>query len=363
MRLTLVISSLNSGGAERVLSILANAWAARGDQVTVVTTHDAGRAPDYEIRPDVQLVSVDPHRNGLMRQLMTLSQLRSVFRKSEPDVIISFLNYTNVLVLIASRWLRIPVIVSERLDPSVIKLSLPWSLLRRLTYHWTDLLVAQTATAARRYEPLARERVRVIPNPIDSLPHVSAEAPTVSLQRPTFLAVGRLHHQKGFDILISAMARVRESIPEWQLVILGSGDLRNELEAQIATAGLLHHVLLPGRVANPWPWYLAADVFVLSSRSEGFPNVLCEAMVAGMPVIATDCPSGPSDIITDGFDGLLVPTNAPSHLSAAMIRMATDPELRQRLCERARRIRQRYALTSVLVSWDQAIEEAKTRNS
>jgi glycosyltransferase involved in cell wall biosynthesis len=112
-------------------------------------------------------------------------------------------------------------------------------------------------------------------------------------------------------------------------------------------------------VADPWPWLLAADAFVLSSRSEGFPNALCEAMVAGVPVVSADCPSGPRDIITDGEDGLLVPAGDPSALADGMLALASDAALRRRLGTRARAIGDRYGLTPVLAQWDTVIAEAR----
>jgi glycosyltransferase involved in cell wall biosynthesis len=204
---------------------------------------------------------------------------------------------------------------------------------------------------------MAPGRVRTIPNPVFALGNDPGAEDQVTLEGPTFLAVGRLNPQKGFDILIRAMAAVRDREPDWKLVILGEGDSRDELERLVEELGLVEAIHLPGRVRNPWPWLAAADVFVMSSRSEGFPNALCEAMVAGLPVISTDCPSGPADLIEDGTDGLLVPVGDVVTLAGSMLRLAGSPDLRTELGARAKRIGKRYRLAEILDLWDEVLTD------
>ena len=357
MQLTLVISSLNSGGAERVMCTLANAWCAQGRQVTILTTHDGGQSPDYFIAPGVRVISIDPRCGGLKRQIEMVKRVRHQVKSDRPDAVISFLNYTNIMVLIATRGLGIPVIISERIDPSVLDTRPLWSRLRRCTYRWTSALVAQTPTAAKHLEPMAPGRVRVIPNPVFRLTSDPGADDHVALEGPTILAVGRLKPQKGFDVLIKAMVKVREQEPSWRLIILGEGDSRAQLEQIVEELGQTGAISLPGRARNPWPWLVASDVFVMSSRSEGFPNALCEAMTAGLPVISTDCPSGPADIIEDGMDGLLVPVDDVDTLAECMLRLARSQELRVEFGARAKQIETRYQLSTILDLWEAVIED------
>lgn len=357
MRVSLVISSLNAGGAERVMTTLANAWVARGWQVDLFTTHDAGREPHYPLAPAVGLRSLDPRRPSPFRQVATVRSLRAAIRDARPDVVVSFLNYTNIMTLAACRGLACPVIISERLDPRVIDIGPAWSFLRRQTYRRAKLLVAQTNTAADLYGPLVDGRVRVIPNPVHApAPRQADPASPVAADGRTILCVGRLQKQKGFDVALRAMSLLGPACAEWRLVILGEGPERPGLERLCAELGLGDRARLAGQVADPWPWLRQAGIFLMSSRSEGFPNALTEAMAAGLPVISTDCPSGPADIITPGIDGLLVPVEDPAAMAKALAQLIESEDLRTRFAKAAPGVLERYSLESVLAAWDEALE-------
>lgn len=366
MRLCFAIPALSAGGAERVMSILANAWVGGGHEVYIVTTHDGGRPPHYELAPGVRLVSADPRTGGPAKQFAILRRLRRAIRDVKPDAVISFLNYTNVLALIASTGLRYPVVVSERLDPRVIGINPAWSLLRRLSYRRAARLVVQTPTAAGLYGRLAPGRTYVIPNPVPCPPPALGHDETVPLlARPTILAMGRLHWQKGFDLAIRAMAMLVGEFPDWQMVILGEGPERPRLESLRSDLGLASCVHLPGSVPRPASWLRGAKVFLMSSRTEGFPNALCEAMAVGLPVVSTDCPSGPADLITPEEDGLLVATGDVNAIAGGLRRLLESASLRSQLAARAPATVARYHPDVVLPQWEallsEVISEARRR--
>jgi glycosyltransferase involved in cell wall biosynthesis len=196
-------------------------------------------------------------------------------------------------------------------------------------------------------------RGRVIPNPVD-LP--SPRRRLSGTRR--LVAVGRLVHQKGFDLLLRAFAEIATEHPEWTLTIWGEGEERGRLEALCAQLALLEQVQLPGLTELPGQWVEEAEVFVLSSRFESFGNVVTEAMVAGLPVVAFECPWGPGDIIRDGEDGLLVPPEDVGALAAAMRRLIVDPELRRRLGEAGARNVRRFQKEMIVAQWDALIGEA-----
>jgi GalNAc-alpha-(1->4)-GalNAc-alpha-(1->3)-diNAcBac-PP-undecaprenol alpha-1,4-N-acetyl-D-galactosaminyltransferase len=366
MHLVLVISSLRAGGAERVMTTLAGAWAERGHQVELVTTHDGCKPPHYPVSSAVQLRSVDPQLSGLRKQPAIFRALRDLIKTSRPDIVVSFLNYTNIMTLAACRGLGVPVIVSERTDPSINRIGPLWSLLRRILYRSATRLVVQTQASAMRFEVFAPGRVRVVPNPIQlpvSVPerYLPGERASADATAPTVIAIGRLTPVKGFDLALRAMAMLPQELDQWRLVILGEGPSRNELTSLRDQLGLKERVDLLGLVPDPLPWLRRADIFLLSSRSEGFPNALCEAMAAGLSVVAADCPSGPADIITPGVDGLLVPSEDPAAIAAALERLMTSPELRERLAHKAQDVASRYTLDNIMTAWDDILNEVVPR--
>jgi glycosyltransferase involved in cell wall biosynthesis len=165
--------------------------------------------------------------------------------------------------------------------------------------------------------------------------------------------MGRLDRQKGFDLLLSAWGRIASDAPEWNLIILGDGPERPALEAQ---ASSLPRVALPGKVHQPAPLLNAAGIFVMSSRFEGFPNALLEAMAVGLPVISTDCPSGPGDIIQSGVNGLLVPVESVDGLEKAMKSLIADESLRRRLSSQAPGSLAWLAPERILPLWEACLE-------
>jgi glycosyltransferase involved in cell wall biosynthesis len=206
----------------------------------------------------------------------------------------------------------------------------------------------------------------VIPNPVQRpLPGLTAALSPgryVAGGRKLLLAVGRLCHQKGFDLLIRAFLALPDACADWSLVILGEGPDRAAIAAQFAAARLDDPVFLPGAVGNISAWYDAADLFVLPSRYEGFPTALGEAMSHGCPVVAYDCETGPRRMVRDGIDGYLVrPVGDTAALSAALTRLMTNDTRRLRLAARAPEILERYPIDGILGLWNDAFA-ACTRN-
>jgi glycosyltransferase involved in cell wall biosynthesis len=359
LRLTLVISSLAGGGAERTATILANAWANRGDRVTLVTLD--GEAAFFSLDERVAhrpLAVAGPSSNLLATVANSVRRIRAIraaVRASEPAALISFIETTNVLTLLATRGLGIPVIVSERSDPAHFATARTVAALRRVLYPFADAVVVQTEGAGRFFSPRARRRLRVIPNMVVPAPqgvvHPSAGANRI-------VGLGRLSREKGFDLLIDAFARVAAEWPDWSLEIWGEGAERPALESLVKAKGLRDRVRLPGRTASPHDALEGAGLFVLPSRVEGFPNALCEAMAAGLPVLAVDCPSGPREIVRDGVDGVLVRAGDSSALAEGISRLLADETLRANLARRAPEIVARFSRERIMGLWDGVFREA-----
>jgi GalNAc-alpha-(1->4)-GalNAc-alpha-(1->3)-diNAcBac-PP-undecaprenol alpha-1,4-N-acetyl-D-galactosaminyltransferase len=360
MRLTLVVSSLRRGGAERAMSLLANAWADRGDQVTLLT-FDHGGNPEYPLQPAIQRRSLGLLAEsriwvqGLWRNLHRVRVLRRAIRESNPDIIISLMDHTNVLTLFASRWLGVPVIVGEQIDPSLYQIGRTWNFLRRHTYPWANALVCPANRSLSRFQAMIGVYGCVIPNPFPLPGRVAGQAQDKNGRM--MIAMGRLVHQKGFDLLLRAFSMIAAKYPEWSLTVLGEGPLRADLEAQTEALHLAGRVRWAGLVEDPFPAFCGADLFVFSSRFEGFGLALAEAMACGLPVVSFDCPEGPSDIIRNGVDGVLVPQEDVSALAAVLDRLMGDPEERRRIASRAPEVIERFSLGRILNMWQRLFSE------
>ena len=326
-RLAILLPGLYDGGAERILLNLAEGIAARGFPVDLVLARAEGPYM-AEIPASVRVIDLKAPR-----VLMCLPALIRYLRTERPTALLSAL-YVNIIALWAKRITGFPqrLVLSEHNTLTSVssgEKDLRWKLypeLARWFYPWADGIVAVSKGVASDLELAARlppGRIQVIYNPIVT-PDLHKKSQTI-LEHPWFgkgespvvLGVGRLTAQKAFSVLIEAFAQVRKSQPV-RLLILGEGEERPMLEAQIAQLGLEQDVDLPGFVANPYPYMAHAALFVLSSRWEGLPTVLVEAMSLRIPVIATDCPSGPREILGDSQYGQLVPVDDPIALAQAI---------------------------------------------
>lgn len=353
-RITFVLSSLEAGGAERVAAILTAEWAARGWPVTLLTFDDGTIPPFYKPHPEIDhqplaLRGVSPNiAASIVNNGRRLRRLRQALCESRPDLIVSFGDTTNVLALIASRMLGVPIVVTEHVDPERHPIGWAWQMLRRLTYPCADTVTVLTERMGRHF-PYAR-RVAVVPNPI--VPPAPGNHAAITLKQPAVVGVGRLQHQKRFSLLIDVFAALARRYPDWTLYIFGEGPLRGPLAAQIAKHDLTDRIMLPGIVAPLDGVLQQADLFVLSSAYEGFPMSLCEAMANGVAVISTDCPTGPREIIRDGVDGILVRNDDATALEGAMRWLMADSGKRAALAGKGPQIIERFGTERIFALWD-----------
>jgi glycosyltransferase involved in cell wall biosynthesis len=373
-RLAIVIHSLDGGGAERTAARMASHWAEGGHSVTLITL-DSADADRYRLSPKVErrALGVMGHSSNPLaaigNNLRRIRALRRAIADVDPDHVISLTDKTNVLTLAACRKLDVPVIVAERIDPRYHSIGRVWSHLRERLYPRAAAVVVQTEGIREAVRPLAPGRpVYVIPNVVekgcnaDSLPvpqggfAEKSPDPFSVPKRKRVLGMGRLAEQKGFDLLIRAFAQTADRRRKWDLVILGEGPDRAALEQLAERLGLVDRIFLPGWLENPVEVIESADLFVLSSRYEGFPNALLEAMGAGLAVISFDCPSGPREIIRDGYDGLLVRNESVEWLAAAMDRLMRDEAARRLLSEKAPEVLSRFSPERYYTCWEAVLD-------
>jgi glycosyltransferase involved in cell wall biosynthesis len=357
--IVMVVPGLGPGGSEGVVSFIASIWAARGWRITIVTFEGAANAVYYPVDPrvDTRFLGLPMARVALPLAAYTTSQrvirLRRQIQHLAPDLVISFLTRTNVLTLLSTWGLSIPVIVSERNNPRIQTVGKTWSWLRRRLYPRAFGLITMTNGAMELFPPDMRVRGWVIPNQINLPSGVERKSGL-----KTIVGVGRLVPQKGFDLLIAAFHQIAGTHPDWRLIIWGDGPERNALLNLRDKLGLQDRVSLPGVSRRPAQWIETAEVFALSSRHEGWGIVLMEAMAAGLAVTAFDCDFGPREMITHEEDGLLLPNGDVDALAATLARLVEDSTLRQKLGEAAAISSKRFASDRIMELWDEVIGTA-----
>jgi glycosyltransferase involved in cell wall biosynthesis len=354
MRIAIVQAGLSAGGTERVVSLLAADRCRRGDEVHLFAFVAENEPSYFDLDPDIvvhRLTDADKSQGGTgwFKTLKRIARLRAEFKRLDPDLVVSFLTKINILCLLAAVGLGIRVVISERNNPKVQNKHIAWRLVSAAVLPQAHRLVMQTEAIVSTLPPALRKKAVVIGNPSDRSSFGGADLDTLRL-----IAVGRLVEQKGFDTLIDAFAQVADRFPDWSLTIFGEGSDRGALESQVASRGLPGRVFLPGVTARAGDWISVTSIFVLSSRYEGFPNVLIEAMAAGLPVISTDCDFGPAEIVEHGRSGVIVPVDNVAMLAAAMTQLMADAGLRRRLGEAAQTTASRFSQHAIMEQWNTA---------
>ncbi len=316
MEIIFVTSALHGGGAERVLTTLANRFAGQGDHVIILMT--AGDEVAYPLHPKVEAVCIGQASHGNPAvQLGRLFRIRKFLKAHSRAYVVSFSTTINLFTALASLGLKNRVILSERNDPNRCR----YAGLRNLLYRLGDGFVFQTEEARDCFPLSVRKRSAVIPNPIrPDLPEAFAGE-----RGKKIAAVGRLEPQKNHGLLLKAFAGFHKKYPDYTLHIFGVGSLQQALESRRAELGLEDCVILEGFHPDILERIRACGMYVLSSDYEGISNSLMEAMALGIPCISTDCPIGGSAMcITHEKNGLLVPVGDGDALQAAMERLAAS---------------------------------------
>lgn len=331
--IALFVPSMNGGGAERVMLILANTLAEKGYCVDLLLAKAKGNFIK-DVSNKVRIVDLNSPR-----VFFAINPLIKYLKKEQPKVILSAMHYVNVVATIAVKLsgIKCRVVISEH---STLSLSLAGSsykniILKKLmyfSYRKADGIVAVSSGVAKDLAltlGLDIERIRVIYNPVvtsellikkdEELNHFWAKK-----NLPFILAVGRLTEAKNFPLLINAFSNVVIRQKNIHLVILGVGKLESELKKLAEKLGIEDRVHILGFMENPYSWMKKSELFVLSSSWEGFGNVLVEAMACDTRVISTNCPNGPAEILEGGKWGVLVPTNDPDALAEAIITELTN---------------------------------------
>jgi GalNAc-alpha-(1->4)-GalNAc-alpha-(1->3)-diNAcBac-PP-undecaprenol alpha-1,4-N-acetyl-D-galactosaminyltransferase len=375
MRRTFVVSSMTGGGAARGMANLANHWAACGEAVEVLTLHQPHGDDVYALHPSIErrdlgdgvpsaestsaVISVLTRiaaPPAMARHAAVMARLRDALRESASDVAIGVVDITNIRLLAAARGLPIRVVASEVADPAAYSIGY-WARAQRLLYPHADAVICLTPEHARFFRDRGVERVHAIPYPVLPAPprrRRSRERLIVSLTRFAW--------EKGVDLLVRAFAEIAPRHPEWRVEIYGDGPLRADLERLIASLGLQERVRLSGMTRDVYEPLARAELFALTSVTEGIPNALCEAMAASVAPIVTECGSGVRTVIRNGVDGIITPRRQDT-FAAELDALMREDAARARLAARASEVVTRFPMERIAGQWDEAIEARKVAHA
>ena len=355
-KIMFVLPRMNGGGAERVISILANRLCDRRDVTVLVLV---SQESFYSLDDRVRFISADfkVNRTNRFFRIISLAAnfLRSVFfvrkqiSKINPHIVFSVLEETDIVTYLAMLGKKETArVCSERNDPT--KRSRLMQFILKKIYQNSDCLVCQSATVSDFYSNVPDSRKKVIPNPVDfsKYPERVSEG-----EKKRVVGVGRLREQKNFRMLIDSFALVAEQHSDVDLVIYGEGSQREELERRISELGLEGRVELPGASRQVLADIRDATVFVMSSDYEGFPNALVEAIAVGVPVISTDFPTGIArDIIKEDV-GIVIPCGDKNALANALETLLSQPEKRRYIRENGYKSVCEFETDKVVEMWDE----------
>jgi len=359
-KILFVIPDMLQGGAEKVVSVMANHWSAKGHLVSILQFNDA---PSYfPLDKKINLQSLHSAKRSVWifgflvnNYLRTINYFKQV-RKIKPDIIISFTDNANIYCLLYNHLLKIPVVITQRTNPHHHTLHGMIDWLPKRMYRRANAMVVQTNQTLSIYRDLSiklPEKTAVIYNP---LPASAFNSSFSGERKKIILAVGRLNNShKHFDKMIDIFYAIGDQ--EWQLHIAGDGPDRQMLEDRIRELKMETSIFLLGGIQHLSDLYKSAKIFVLTSKFEGFPNSLCEAMANGCACISYDCSTGPSEMIRSGINGILVESENAEAFARALTDLTKDEELIQRFSTEAVKIKELLFEDKIMNQWEMLIDD------
>ncbi len=349
MKITFFIGSMGVGGAERVISLLANDYVSRGWEADIIML----RLPDVAqtIDPRVRLINMNGPRNSYVKNAtFWLSNIREYLKKERPDRLVPQLGRINALVLTAAFGLGIPVIATEGNHP---KHDGRGELMLRycdLIYRTAHKIVFQTRAEESCFSAPVRRKGVIIPNPVSVEGVERGEDPGF-----TIITAGRLAPQKNHKMLMDAMELLRRDVPQARCLIYGQGQMKEELERYCKEKNLEDVVKLPGHSFQIHQEVANSSVFVMTSEFEGLSNSLLEAMILGIPCITTDYP-GADEAVLDGVTGYVIPRGDAAALADRLKKLYNDPALARRMGDAAKKEMEKCRQENVMKLWREVIE-------
>ena len=346
------IGSLKKGGAERVFVNLASWFLARGYEVTMVTQYQ--KENEYELPKGVKRVLSDltPEEEGgrLANIWRRFRKLRRIFRETGAALVLSTIGKNNFMAILANAFMPTKVVVSVVAEPTEEYPNALMRFLAKTLFYFADGIVMQTTDAVRFFQKSLQKKCVILKN---SLNPDFVRPRFAGARQQDIVAVGRMDDNKNQRMAIRAFGRLAERFPQTRLILYGDGPLKEELEKETAQSPQAGRIFFPGRVTDVPERIEKAYAFVLTSFTEGMPNTLIEAMSLGLACVSTDCPcGGPRDLIRDGENGFLVPTDDDEALVQRLAELLSDPERADRIGREAAKLQQEYAPEKVNAEWE-----------
>lgn len=352
-KIVFVTGVLSDGGAERVISVIADSLANQGYDINILTIF--GAKNDYLFNPRVNIVPLESKsKNNVYSTIRKLRLMRREIKKINPDIIISFVAIINIYTIISTLFLSKKLIISERNDPYQNPENKYIRFLRNVLYLFADHIVFQTEDAKRYFSSKIQDKGSIIHNPLSSkLPNWE-----INNSEKVIITASRLTEQKNLPMLIDAFAMIENEFPNYTLKIFGIGDLREILVDYVKKIGLEKKINFQGFTENIHDEMSKASLFVLSSNYEGISNAMLEALAIGVPVISTDSPIGGAKMfIKDNYNGFLVKTGDTKGLASVMRKVLNDKNLAQSISYEAKKIQKILNKDEIINEWIKLIEK------
>ena len=355
MKILFYIGNLRKGGAERVVATLSNKLVEKNEVIIITTTDEK---VEYSLDKSIKLFSLknfDGNKNPLVKNIIYLKRLKDYIKEIDPDIILGFLPEPSYRLLILKPFIKSPVIISDRNDPKIEYASLKSRTIMKFLYKRADGFVFQTDEARDYFCKKIQDKSIVIANPVDDR---FLKTKYVGYKSTEFINVGRLNEQKNQILLIESFKDVIKKYPNYKLLIYGEGSLKNELSMYIKDNKLNNNVKLCGNVDDIDNILKDKKGFILSSKYEGMPNALMEAMAVGVPCISTDCPcGGPRELIKNNINGLLVKSNDKNELVSAMYKIIENDKMCKKIAMSAKKNMNNYSCNKIVSKWFDFMKE------
>lgn len=372
MRLLFAARAINAmaGGVERMIITIMNGLTERGHEIDLLTWDQAHASAFYPMAPQITWHRLDlgepSIKAGPRLMLKRAAKIRKLIASRQPQAIIAFQDGPFRALRAYTAGLNIPVIAAERSAPTGFDHTRNGRRRKMIAFNsfrFAEQVVIQCESYRTLYPAWLNERIVTIPNPVPPAHRFAQPGNPDNAGRFVLLSVGRLSYQKNYESLIEAFALVSSTFPDWDLTIVGEGELRDKLERMIEETPNPHRIKLEGSVSDPERFYATAHLFCLPSRWEGFPNALAEAQAHGLPAVGFSGCSGVNELIDQDGNGYLAPGNGDAYtLAHALSRLMSNADLRMKMGSAARSISSTYRPDAIMDLWEQTIFRSRQKN-